>query len=54
MSSLSAPLSCVMLGVWLVRTGPDNSIQSQAITEFNYANQVQLNDSSNNRLAAER
>lgn len=28
--------------------------QSQAITQFNYANPVQLNDSSNNRLSAER
>lgn len=42
---------CESMGTTAV--GFCRSFQSRAITEFNYANQVQLNDSSNNRLSAE-
>lgn len=49
---VSVPWSYVMVGIQLVRTETCSGFQSQAVTEFNYANQVQLNDSSNNRLSA--
>lgn len=54
-SSLTRSLIlAVVAGIQLARRETLGGFQCLAIREFNYANHGQLNDSSNNRLSAER